>query len=580
MNEKISRRSFLKGGAIAAAGAASAATLGGFSTSAGAADVPEKWDYETDVAIIGFGGAGGAAAVEITRAGVECVIIEVDKYENRLSNTRMSGGITHCPDPAGDKEALKQYLRAMFSGENLPTKTEGEQSPLFVDDIVEKFAEIQPTLVDFEQSLDPDLSFMEFGGAAFPSFPGADAAMYRTFIPTYSSGFGGGSFYSYSDDPKETTSGGHALMRAIENALDQTPDLVTFLWDTFAKSLIQDANGMIIGVTALVGGLGGTPINIKARRGVIIASGGYEYNEEMRRAFLEGPGITGWAFYGTTSNTGQGIRMAVEIGAQLSKVGKAASRMIFCCPDVKVNNMSVGCLSESVGTAGTYCVNAEGKRFMDETLITRDPSRYFSYKEAVKMDITKLEFPNIPSYLIFDQKKFDAGPILSGSTIAWGIVPWDEENKVPLERGWLYKADTIQELAEMIRDKHDLNRGRLDPANMVAAADEYAEIVASGVDTHFNRQLRPGETQWTPVDTPPFYALPIVAGGPNTKGGLQADGDRHVIDWDNKIIPRLYTAGEISSVFKFVYQAGGNVTECMACGRIAGINAAAETPWE
>ena len=82
------------------------------------------------------------------------------------------------------------------------------------------------------------------------------------------------------------------------------------------------------------------------------------------------------------------------------------------------------------------------------------------------------------------------------------------------------------------------------------------------------------------INTPPFYAMPLVAGGPNTKGGLQADGDRHVIDWNNEVIPRLYTAGEISSCFKFVYQGGGNVTECIVCGRIAGENAAAETAWD
>jgi succinate dehydrogenase/fumarate reductase flavoprotein subunit len=83
-----------------------------------------------------------------------------------------------------------------------------------------------------------------------------------------------------------------------------------------------------------------------------------------------------------------------------------------------------------------------------------------------------------------------------------------------------------------------------------------------------------------PIGTPPYYALPLYAGGPNSKGGLQADGDRHVIDWNNNPIPRLYTAGEMSSVLKFVYQGGGNLTEGIVCGRIAGENAAAEQPWD
>ncbi|MBR2836489.1 MAG: hypothetical protein IKE43_12380 [Coriobacteriales bacterium] len=54
----------------------------------------------------------------------------------------------------------------------------------------------------------------------------------------------------------------------------------------------------------------------------------------------------------------------------------------------------------------------------------------------------------------------------------------------------------------------------------------------------------------------------------------------HVVDWNNQIIPRLYSAGEMSSVFKFVYQMGGNVTACITCGRIAGVSAAAETNWD
>jgi succinate dehydrogenase/fumarate reductase flavoprotein subunit len=71
----------------------------------------------------------------------------------------------------------------------------------------------------------------------------------------------------------------------------------------------------------------------------------------------------------------------------------------------------------------------------------------------------------------------------------------------------------------------------------------------------------------------------MYPGGPNTKGGIDANEKRQVMDWEGNPIPRLYTAGEISSVFKFVYQSGGNLTECVVCGRLAGQNAAAEKPW-
>ena len=82
-----------------------------------------------------------------------------------------------------------------------------------------------------------------------------------------------------------------------------------------------------------------------------------------------------------------------------------------------------------------------------------------------------------------------------------------------------------------------------------------------------------------PVEKPPFYALPLYPGGPNTKGGLRANGRCQVLDWDDRPIPRLYSAGEISSVFQFVYQGGGNLAEGITFGRLAGRNAAAQTPW-
>jgi succinate dehydrogenase/fumarate reductase flavoprotein subunit len=76
-----------------------------------------------------------------------------------------------------------------------------------------------------------------------------------------------------------------------------------------------------------------------------------------------------------------------------------------------------------------------------------------------------------------------------------------------------------------------------------------------------------------PVSEPPFYAIPLYPGGPNTKGGLRADPRRRVLDWEDKPIPRLYAVGEICSVFQFVYQGGGNLAEGITFGRIAARNA-------
>jgi succinate dehydrogenase/fumarate reductase flavoprotein subunit len=121
--------------------------------------------------------------------------------------------------------------------------------------------------------------------------------------------------------------------------------------------------------------------------------------------------------------------------------------------------------------------------------------------------------------------------------------------------------------------------------NLEALQDKYPEaealrgtverfngFCAAGEDEDFHR----GSDSLGPVQKPPFYALPLFPGGPNTKGGLKANEKRQVVDWSGNVIPRLYAAGEIASAFKYVYQSGGNVAECIVFGRVAGLNAAKE----
>jgi succinate dehydrogenase/fumarate reductase flavoprotein subunit len=128
-------------------------------------------------------------------------------------------------------------------------------------------------------------------------------------------------------------------------------------------------------------------------------------------------------------------------------------------------------------------------------------------------------------------------------------------------------------LGKQIR-KHPENRNLFDAGNLKQAVKDYNAGCESGND-RFKRLKR----TLGPVSKPPFYAIAIYPGGPNTKGGIACNARREVIDWGGNRIPRLFTAGEISSAFKFVYQGGGNLSECIVFGRIAGKNAAAEKPW-
>ena len=295
----------------------------------------------------------------------------------------------------------------------------------------------------------------------------------------------------------------------------------------------------------------------------------------MRQAFLEGPGVEGWAFYGTPDNTGDGIEMALKAGAGLMKAGKAASRIITAVP-IRRHGLKVGLITDSVGPTELDVVDNFGNRYAAETLITTDPSRYFFYKEAIKFDILKLMYPRSPSWMVFDETFRATVTItcLGISTAGYGFVPWTKDNLDAVKRGWILKADTIEELAAKIK-AHKENRQLMEPANLAKAVARFNEFSAKKKDDDFDRRPQ----TLGAVDKPPYYALPLYAGGPNTKGGIAANAKREVLDWTGKPIPRLYTAGEISSALKFVYQGGGNLTECIVFGRIAGKNAAAVKPW-
>lgn len=566
----ISRRNFIKKATVVAGAATIGAMLPG-AVNAAPVQVPRKWDYETEIVVVGFGGAGACAAIEAANAGTSSIILEKQVEKTHYSNTRMSGGIFHSTKKEYNREALKQYALALFSGQNLPWKLESEEDPIVAEGLADLWADYIPGIIPWLQSIDPAFSptmgsFLG-KGASFPNFPGAKESGYST----HSSSFTGytRSMTATKDLPYLQKENGEAFFALLKKGVVDRKDKIKVLYEAPAVDLVPNEKGEIIGVLAEYKG---KTIAVKAKKAVILTCGGYEYNFEMRRAFLEGQGTEGWAFYGTTANTGDGISMAMKVGAGLAKVGKAASRLI-AAPPVRHNGMKIGIITPAVGRPHSIMVNAFGNRYLAETKITDDPSRYFSYKEAVHFDIDTLRYPNSPSWLVMDQQIIDAGPLtnMAISTSAYDFLPWTKDNQDAIKRGWIMKADTLEELAEMIKN-HPENKEQMVPENLKMAVSKFNEACAAGEDKEFGRR----KATLKPVEKAPYYAMPLYAGGPNTKGGIKCNAKRQVLEWTGKVIPRLYTAGEISSALKFVYQGGGNITECVVMGREAGRNAAEE----
>lgn len=558
------RRDFLK---TSLTGAVAGLTLpAAFSASAAQANstLPKKWDLEADVVVLGFGGAGATTAIVAAQNGASVVVLEKNPEDAHISNTRMSGGIFHCPFKDGDPKALKAYAKAMFSGENIPWKEEGE-IPEYSDGLAQLWADLSPSNLEFMQSLDPEFiggSQPGFDKASFPDFPGAKDSRYNAYRATYTKRMKNFNQVSYKQ-PKAETSSGEAFWLCLAEGVKKQGDKIRVVWEAPANELLKNAKGEIVGAVAQHKG---KKLFVRARKAVVLCTGGYEYSPAMRSAFLEGPGKNGWAFYGTTSNTGDGIAMGMAVGAGLQKVGKSAARVIVPT-QVTFNGLRLGSITPSVGSPNSFVVDNFGKRYEAETKVTDNPSRYFFYKAAVQFDITSLSYPRTPSWMIFDETLRASKPLvgLGISVVGYGLVDWDKDNLKAIESGLILKADTIEELAEKIRN-HPENKSRMVPENLVETVKRFNQFCDDKKDADFGRRA----ATLGKVEKGPFYAMPLVAGGPNTKGGLLAKADRQVLTWEGEPIPHLYCVGEIASALKFVYQGGGNLTECLVYGRHCG----------
>ena len=158
---------------------------------------------------------------------------------------------------------------------------------------------------------------------------------------------------------------------------------------------------------------------------------------------------------------------------------------------------------------------------------------------------------------------------------ATGLYKWSKSNRTEIEKGWILQGDTIEELALKIARQLE-NHERMDAANLRETITKWNKYCEVGEDADFERAI----TTLGPIDTPPYYATVMYPGGPNTEGGPIRNAKSQIISILGNPIRRLYGAGEMGSVFSVTYEAGGNIAECIIFGRIAGKNAAAETPWE
>lgn len=539
-SSNYARRTFLKG--VAAGSAAAAVSACGVAHAAEADWMPE-WDEETDVVVIGFGGSGGCAAIAAADAGAEVVVLEKSQ-EPEGGNTGCSTGYIHTAPFSDPDEWIEKITHGVYG--TTPVET------------IEAMVDHAQGIADWLEEVGIEINWTE-----------ADTVTPSPRMPSY--------YKTGLVKGREGADGRYLWQAIYEAAMSRNVDVRL---GTPAKHLVQNpVTKEILGVRAQ--GADGNEICIKARKGVVMAMGGYEGNPWKQGQYNQ-PGVRLYP-WGTPNNTGDGIDMACEVGANLWHLhGLEWSSVNF-----RLASEEAGCAVSTNASAGIQpynhvFVNQFGKRFMNES---KNMNHDIETKAALNFDSSANEYANLPFYMVFDSTMFEAGPLYTG-TGRTGIVntyagvhklcDWGDDNEAALERGWIFKGDTIEELAEAMQGTTPSGDVvGCDAEALAATIEAYNGYVAAGEDQDFGRSAE----KMGALDNPPYYAIEMGFSCINTQGGAQRNGNCQVISTTGDVLPRLYSAGEFGSINGFVY-VFGNIYESLVSGRVAGSEVAKLDSWQ
>ncbi|GAA0570678.1 FAD-dependent oxidoreductase [Actinomadura livida] len=536
-------------------------------------------DEVFDLVVLGTGAAGLAAAV--TAHGLGAATALVEKEPTVGGTTAVSGGVSWIPahrrgpDPgAFPVEDALAYLGA-FPDSRLPW------------DLVETFVRSGEAVLDLlEGASDVTFSISEGYPDYKPGKPGGRPDGGRSFNPSPFDfdrlGEWAGRVTRFPADwsdvgfdaetlarlagtadagarPGDLRFMGQALVAGLLAPLLR--DGVPVLTGTRAERLIVE-DGRVTGVAARTAA--GTR-EFRARRGVVLATGGFEWDAGLVRAFLRGPME---APVSPPGKTGDGLRMAMRAGADLANMPEAWWSTTVRLPGDEIGGHP---RSRSIRSERTrprsIMVNRAGRRFVNEA------QDYNAIGSAFhQMDPENLRYPNGEAWLIFDERHLRTYGFL-------GVKP--DEPAPP----WFNGSAGPEELAR---------RTGIDPAGLAETLRRWNRNVGEhGADPDFNRgadaydqfwgdaDLPPGPGRTLgAIDEPPYYAVPIFVGTIGTKGGPRTDVNGRVFDLDGGLIPGLYAAGNVSaSPLGGAYPgAGATIGPALVFGARAAHHAVAGTP--
>ncbi len=461
---------------------------------------PEKQETEkstiektADVIVVGGGGAGLSAAITATDNGASVIVIE--KTGVLGGNTLVCGGIYNCPDPELQEPEGIEDSPEFFAAQTWEAG----------DKVANK------ELVDTMCSNAYDgLVWLKELGVPFENFitQGAGSLYRRTHGSTEPNGTG--------------------FINAYVKNLSEKTDLCEIMMNTKGIDLIVDGN-KVVGVNAV--DKDGNDIVLKANKNVILATGGFAGNVELRQKYCEGKK---WPNLGTsvlTTNVkgvaGDGIIMAEKVGAGFVDMEHI---QLLHLGNPKTGSIAGGVLNKIRSADEVIFVNKEGNRFI------REDGRRDVICKAI------LEQTDGVMYIIHNGDNID---------------PESDEIKNMVKEGTVFRGETIEELAKQIGT---------DPVNLQKSLDSYNACVDAGADTETGRELLNCK-----IEQGPYFATPRVPSAHHTMGGVRIDKECRVLGEDGTPIEGLIAAGEITGGIHGANRVGGNaVVDTVVFGRIAG----------
>ncbi|MDR1831943.1 MAG: flavocytochrome c [Fusobacteriaceae bacterium] len=506
-------------------------------------------EKKADVVIIGAGGAGMSAAVAAAKLGSSVIVIE--KTAIMGGNTILAGGGYNAYDPALEKKQEISQAQIKSIQALLAKKPLRNEVPLY--------QEIRSKLEkDFDAYLksgakylydSPELHALQSWDAG--DYYGNLALIYKLAQESpvtmkqladmglvwkdYTLTYVGG-LWPRAHEARDYKSG-IGFIDIFKKIIAEKKLPVEIVMEVKAEELLLSDN-KVVGVNAT--GADGTPYTFTANKGIVIASGGFGANVEMRMKYN-----TQWANLDSsikTSNspaiTGDGIIMAQKLGANV--VDMNLIQLLPTC------DPQTGAASGYVGQATAMCINKKGVRYVNE-LERRDV--------LVK---AALEQPDSMFYLITNEK--------NNYLDDKGYNKFGEHVNDLLAKKKIFKADTLEELAAQIG---------VPPKALVESVKKFNEACKAGNDPEFGRNAFADNILLTAGG--PYYATPRQPAVHHTMGGIQIDNNTHVLRADGSIIKGLYAAGEVTGGVHGGNRVGANaVPDALTYGRIAGENAALE----